>query len=58
MRLLMQQSVCASVRANVHLIPDDVTERRALRRLHHVQGFWPTPAEGPQEDSGCTAENE
>lgn len=34
-----------------------VTECRALWRLHHVQGLWQTPAEGPEEDCGRTTEN-
>lgn len=42
----------------LHVPPLRVSEHRALRRLHYVQGLRQTAAEGPEEDRGRTAENE
>lgn len=56
--LLLLQLVWPLVCSGLHVPPLCVSEHRALRRLHHVQGLRQAAAEGPEEDRGRTAENE
>lgn len=46
------------MRHRIPLPPYCLAEHCAVWRVHHVQGLWSTPAEGPEEDSGRPSEDE